>query len=160
MDKRDKFIGGFIVIVGMLFLLNNLGYVDIKIVKFWPLLMILTGLIFEYYGITNPSGVGLLVPAGILLITGTLFLACELINWNILGYLWPLFPFSVAVGLFQLYYFGERENGLLIPVGILTAVSIFPMAFSLIGRISKLALPIGLILLGIFVITRGRKFGR
>jgi len=39
--------------------------------------------------------------------------------------LWPIFPIGVAIGLFQLYIFGKREKELLIPIGILSGLSIF-----------------------------------
>ena len=100
-------------------------------------------------------------PGCILLVLGLVFHFNMLFgNWNITC---PLYILSVAFGLFELYIFGGREKGLLIPVGILGGLSfLFFFSFSL-NRLLRFntrpyALPVLLIIIGIILIggRRGR----
>lgn len=65
------------------------------------------------------------MPGGILTTYGFLFLTNSIFGWHLMEKLWPIFPIGVAIGLFQLYIFGKREKELLIPIGILSGLSIF-----------------------------------
>ena len=166
MNRTSKFIGSILIIIGVIFLLANLNIIDISfgfiISRFWPSLFLLLPGVFFHMGFfagrnKNP---GLLVPGGILLVLGSVFQINTLFGgWDIL---WPLYIFSVAFGLFELYVFGNREKGLLIPVGILTGLSvIFFMAFSLNELLGFNAMPFIfpaiLIIIGIYVMRKGSK---
>ncbi len=76
-------------------------------------------------------------------------------------YLWPIFPLGVAIGLFQLYLFGGREKRLLIPIGILGAVSIFFLINNLIKNLFfidfGLLAGIVLVVIGIWIIFKKAK---
>jgi hypothetical protein len=68
----------------------------------------------------------------------------------------------VAFGLFELYIFGDREKGLLIPVGILGGLSfLFFFSFSLSKLLSfntgPYAMPLLLIGVGLIVMSSGKK---
>lgn len=136
MNRTGKTLGGIIVIIGILFLLKNFHILAFDpfwiLSRFWAAIFImLPGFMFHSRFFSgNRRNPGLLVPGGILLVTGTALQIGSLFGgWNII---WPAFIFSVAVGLFELYYFGNRERGLLIPAGILTGLSaLFFMSFSL-----------------------------
>ena len=171
MNKSGKVLGIILVILGALFLLKNFnilgpfsgmlsfGYL---IGKFWPsLFLVLPGLLFHYgYFTGRRKDPGLLVPGGILLVLGVVFQANMLFGlWNITG---PLYIFSVAFGLFELYAFGNREKGLLVPVGILGGLSaIFFFSFSLKEIFNagtrQLILPIALIAVGLIVLYGGGR---
>ncbi len=70
----------------------------------------------------------MLVPGGVLLVVGLVNQISFMFNiWHIL---WPGFVFAPAFGLFELYWFGKKEKGLLVPVGILTALSLIFFASS------------------------------
>jgi hypothetical protein len=60
----------------------------------------------------------------------------------------------VAIGLFQLFLFGGREKGLLIPVGMLGAVSVFFLSSNLLFIDFKLILGIFLVIIGIWIIFK------
>ncbi|KAA2301789.1 hypothetical protein FY526_23215, partial [Clostridioides difficile] len=47
--------------------------------------------------------------------------------------MWPGFILAVAVGLFELYWFGGRNKWLLIPINILTVISLLFFAVMSIG---------------------------
>jgi hypothetical protein len=170
MKRSGKVLGGILIILGVLFLLDNLniidpiaGYFNIGFIigKFWAtLFLIIPGLMFHLgFFSGNRRNPGLLVPGGILLVLGVVFQINMLFGgWSIL---WPLYIFSVAFGLFELYVFGSRDKGLLIPVGILSGISaIFFFSFSLSSLLSfstrSFVLPIIMIGAGLAVLFRGR----
>ncbi|HBR01274.1 MAG TPA: hypothetical protein DD738_01525 [Ruminiclostridium sp.] len=75
---------------------------------------------------------GLLVPIGILLTTAGICLFATVFNaWDIV---WPGFIMAPAIGLFLLYLAGNREPGLLIPVFILTSISVLLFSIFCLGR--------------------------
>lgn len=169
MSKTSKVLGGILIILGTLFLLRNYGifnpwvHINIGFIigKYWPaLFLILPGLLFHSsYFSGNRRNLGVLVPGGILLVLGIAFQINMLFGgWSIM---WPVYIFSVAFGLFELYVFGQRDRGLLIPIGILTSLSlVFFMSFSLNKLVSintrPFAVPVVLILMGILVLFGGK----
>lgn len=167
MNRRNNVVmGAIFVILGVLFLLNNLkifnmhysifniGYV---ISRFWPFLfLIIPGLAFHYAFFTGrKKEAGLLVPGGILLGIGITFQINMIFGWwNVL---WPAYIMAVAVGLFELYVFGNREKGLLVPVGILGSLSIIFFAKELFSfSAGKLLIPVIFIAIGLSIIFGGR----
>ena len=170
-NRTNKVIGTLFVIIGALFLLKNLnimkpffdmfdlGYI---ISRFWPALFLLLPAFLFHYGFFNGRrrDPGLLVPGGILLVLGMAFQINMLFGlWDVL---FPLYIFSVAFGLFELYYFGNREKGLLVPVFILGGLSFILFATvslkGLLGNVAgNAAIPLALIAVGMFVIFGGKK---
>lgn len=170
MNNRSKgtmTVGLVLILIGVLYLLKNFGifeiYFDIFDVgfifsRFWPLFILVPGLIFHYsYFTGKTSDAGLLVPGGILLVTG---ITCQLsMLFGLWGYLWPGFILAVAVGLFELFIFGTREKGLLIPVFILGGLSLIFFAISLgsIGFLRIYLIPGILIFGGLLIVLRNRR---
>jgi hypothetical protein len=170
MNNRNKgtmIIGIVLILIGLAYLLNNLGifqiYFDIFDIgflfsHFWPLIIIVAGLAFHFSFFTGKtSDAGLLVPGGILLVIG---ITCQIsMLFNVWGYLWPGFILAVAVGLFELYAFGTKEKALLIPVFILGGLSLIFYAMML-GRVWFLRMylvPAILILGGVLIVVRNRR---
>ncbi|MDI9483371.1 MAG: DUF5668 domain-containing protein [Bacillota bacterium] len=159
-NKNGKFVWGIILVcVGCLLILSNLGVVPSfgrLIGLFWPLIIIFTSLMFHFGYYTNRKNVGLLVPGGILLTVGIICQASML--WGLWGFLWPGFILAPAVGLFELYIFGNQEKGLLIPVGILSGLSLifFTMNFRALGTFARYLVPIILIIIGISILYKNK----
>jgi hypothetical protein len=88
------------------------------------------GLLLLYvFGERSP---GLLVPIGIILTVAGIFLFSEVFNaWDIS---WPGFILAPAVGLFLLYAAGDHEPGLLIPIFILTGISVLFFSIFCLGQ--------------------------
>lgn len=110
--------GGIIFTVGITFLFGETFSYGLV----WPgfIAAPAVGLLLLYlFGERSP---GLLVPIGVILtISGTFFFS-ELFNaWAIL---WPGLIMAPAVGLFLLYLAGNRDPGLLVPIFILTGISV------------------------------------
>ncbi|HOQ07430.1 MAG TPA: hypothetical protein PLP87_06430 [Clostridiales bacterium] len=171
MKKSGRLLGGIIIALGILFLMKNLGIFEpvwgvinpgALLGRFWPsLFLLLPGLLFHYSFFTGTrKDPGLLVPGGILLVLGLVFQFNMLFGgWDIT---WPLIIFSVAFGLFELYIFGNREKGLLIPIGILGGLSfLFFFSFSLSRLLNfntrPYAIPVLLIGVGLILVSGGRK---
>lgn len=170
MNGRNKvFLGILLIVVGVFVLLNNMNVlpdffsifnIGFIISKLWPILfLILPGIAFHISFFNGrDQNAGLLVPGGILIVTGiVLFLSQTFSAWHIL---WPGFILAVAVGLFELYLFGNKEEGLLIPVTILGSISLIFFSINLgiwLGfNITKYFIPAILIIIGIIMIFRNR----
>ncbi len=165
--RKNKLVPGLILIlIGVALLLGNRDIFGFNIFNlgflignYWAaIFLIIPGLVFHYayfsHGRKDP---GLLVPGGILIILGVV---CQLsMLFGIWHLLWPGFILAPAVGLFELYIFGNKDKGLLIPVSILGGLSlIFFLGYinDIFDRnLKAYIIPVVLIALGIFVITKG-----
>lgn len=165
--RSTMLIGLVLILIGVAYLLRNLGifeiYFDIFDLgfifsRFWPLFLIIPGLIFHFsYFTAKTPDAGLLVPGGILLVMG---FTCQIsMLFDVWGYMWPGFILAVAVGLFELYLFGTREKGLLIPVFILGGLSLifFSVMLGRIWILRTYLIPAILILGGVLIVTRNRR---
>jgi len=126
----------------------------------WPSMFVIPlGLFFHwmYFSMLARRGSGLLIPGGILITAGVV---CQISmvtdGW---GYMWPGFIFAVAVGLFEFYFFGNRNKWLLIPINILSVLSaLFFVVFSIgaiIGKFSSQPIMAILLILGGAVLLVG-----
>lgn len=160
MRPRNLVWGFLFIIFGVLLMLNN--FFDIEFFSmhyFWPIFVLVPGLIFEVTYYMTGKDPGILVPGGILTTIGILFFFETFTNWYFSAYTWPVYPLAVAIGLFQLYLFGGRKWGLLVPIGILTAVSAISFASMVLGTLFNwinfsFIFPIILILLGIVILFK------
>ena len=157
MNKFPNILGIVLLLMGIILLLSNFGFIEISWKHLWPLFLLVPGILFEFGFFIYRKDAGLLVPGGILTTYGLLFLANTIYGWQLMGYLWPVFLLGVAIGLFQLYLFGERENGLLIPVGILTALSLFFLITHLVNINFKIIAGIIFIFIGLGIILKQVK---
>ncbi|KAA8749850.1 MULTISPECIES: hypothetical protein [Paenibacillus] len=134
MAKRT-ILAPVLILLGVYLILNQGGSLGPGMIfaTFWPTLFVIPlGLFFHWlYFSMIGRGVGLLVPGGLLLTVG---IVCQIAmlfnNW---GTMWPGFILAVAVGLFELYWFGGRNKWLLIPINILTVISLLFFAVMSIG---------------------------
>ncbi len=172
MRRNNIVIGVIFIILGALFLFNNTGFIKIEfsifdlgflISRFWPaMFLMLPGFAFHsiYFSGKNTDA-GILVPGGILFFTG---ITCQIsVLFNIWSIMWPGFILAVAIGLFELYLFGTRNKGLLIPVGILTVLSVIFFDRYTFGwlkgfHIRDIVIGAVLVILGLSIIMKnGRK---
>ncbi len=167
-NKGGLLIGFILIIFGVLFLLSNLNIFSFSlsigklIAYFWSTLFIILPAIAMHsiFFSGKSKGAGILVPAGILLIIGVV---CQLSMvfhlWNLL---WPGYIFSVAFGLFELYIFGGKHRGLLIPITILTGLSLvffletsFQGIFG--GQMRHIFVPLLIVAIGLVIAFGGKK---
>ena len=157
MKKINYIVGLLLLCIGVLLILSNFGVIEIVWDNLWPLFLLIPGILFELSYFIYRKDAGLLVPGGILITYSLLFLVNVIYGWSLMEYLWPIFPLGVAIGLFQLYLFGGREKGLLIPVGILGAISLFFLINNLLFVDFGLIAGIVLLLIGIWILLKKPK---
>ena len=129
---------------------------------FWPLFILIPGLCLEVEYFSKKTNPGVLVPGGILTTIGLLFMFEIITRWRYMGKTWPVFILAVAIGLFQFYYFGNRERSVLISSMILLAISLFSFASITIGRVliffrRYLGIPALLVIAGVIILFSGNK---
>jgi hypothetical protein len=156
MKKINYIVGLSLLFMGVLIILANFGVIEIVWENLWPLFLLIPGIVFELSYFIYRKDAGLLVPGGILITYGLLFSVNVIYGWRLMEYLWPIFPLGVAIGLFQLYLFGVREKGLLIPVRILGAISLFFLINNLLFVYFRVLAGI-VVIIGIWIIFKKTK---
>lgn len=163
MRKENLIWGLLLILIGGIFFVDNIFDINLFSMKnLWPVFVLGLGLIFEISYFIYRNNAGVLVPGGILTTLGVLFFFETFTGWSLSEYTWPVYPLSVAAGLFQLYLFGCREKGLLIPVFILTAVSGFAFAIMLYGNLLSwlnfnIVIGAAIMLAGLGILVKGAK---
>jgi uncharacterized membrane protein HdeD (DUF308 family) len=145
------FLGVFLLIA----YLTNWRFLSME--RMWPVFILIPGLAFEIAYFSKKTNPGLLVPGGILTVIGLLFFFESFTNYQFSSYTWPIYPLSVAIGLFQLYLFSKRERGLLVPIFILTGVSLVAFAVMFLSAIQRwvnlgIVIPVLLIAAGLLTL--------
>ncbi len=132
MAKNSFTSGVVLLIAGFLILLGKLGVLQFLGELFWPVFILLPGLIFHflYFSRVLPSGV--LIPGGILTTYALIFFFCSFFGWDLMKYLWPGFIFGAAVGLYEFQLFDPRHpRGVLLASMILAVLSLILFALML-----------------------------
>ncbi|GGJ26870.1 hypothetical protein [Paenibacillus hunanensis] len=106
---------------------------------FWPTLFVIPlGLFLHWltFSLVGRKGIGMLIPGGILIVSGLVSQIAQMFGlWSVM---WPGFILAVAVGLFEFYWFGSRNKWLLIPINLLTVLSLlFFAVFSIDSVLSR-----------------------
>jgi hypothetical protein len=166
MNKSYSMIGLLLVAVGALLLVMKsifgINILELDTGDFWVFIVLLVGLSFELSFFITGSKPGLLIPGGIITTIALLFMFEVVTDWNFSEYTWPVYIFSVAVGLFQMYLFSKREKGLLISSMIVAGVAAFFMACMILSEITSLVkpsffIPFALIASGVAIFASGRS---
>lgn len=160
--RNDKSLtrGIILIVIGCLLLAAKLFNIQIfDWAHFWPLIVLMLGLSFELGYFLSRRNPGVLVPGGILITISLLFFFETFTNWNYSDITWPIYILSVAIGLYQLYFFGGKETDVLIASSILGIIFLISASFTFLNIAfpfvnSNLALPIILILIGVYILFR------
>lgn len=160
-NQKGKIGWGMILIfVGAFLFLSNLGIIPSigrLIGLFWPMIIIFGALLFHVGFYQNKKNYGLLMPGGTLLTIGIVCQSSML--WNIWDVMWPGFILAPAIGMLEMYLFGKQSKGLLIPVGILSGLSLlfFSMSIRGLGPLGRYILPAVLIFIGLVLLAKDKK---
>lgn len=164
--NKKSWIGPLVILLGvyLLFFRKEALTAGTLFGNFWPTIFVIPlGLFFHwmYFSMTGRRGSGLLIPGGILFTVG---LVCQIAtlfdSWE---YLWPGFIAAPAVGLFEFYWFTDRNKWLLIPINILGGLSVLFFAVFSFGALynrfifGQPVLAIALIVIGAGVMIAPRK---
>lgn len=162
MRKATSFFWGIILILlGVLLILAQQRVIQLSWGLLWPGVMIVLALMFHFQAfydrLRNP---GLLVPGGILLVYGGMFMYCAITKWERMEALWPLFILGPALGLAELRLFSRGREGSWVPVIILTIVGGFFLAQRTASIPTAVILALILIVIGALMIaSQFRKSG-
>ncbi|WP_127582704.1 hypothetical protein [Paenibacillus koleovorans] len=151
-------IGLIIVALGIVLLLGKLGIIGFFWGLLWPVFILAPGVILHmlFFGRMLPSAV--LIPGGILVTISILFLFCNVFGWSSMQYLWPVFPFSVAVGLYEYYLFDKhRPREAFTAALILAIISAFFFGLTLLFTVGIYLIAVVLIIGGVVLLRRSRK---
>jgi len=86
MDKRNIYLGTALILAGCLLFSNQFfNFNFFSMGSFWPIFVLIPGLIFEASFFMSGRNAGLLVPGGILTTIGTLFFFETFTNWRFAG---------------------------------------------------------------------------
>ncbi|GGG00563.1 hypothetical protein [Paenibacillus aceti] len=164
--SKKSWIGPLLILLGMYLLFFRREAVSAGTLfgQFWPTMFVLPlGLFFHwmYFSVTNRRASGLLIPGGILFTVGLVCQVSTLFDsWQ---YLWPGFILAPAVGLFEFYWFSNRNKYLLIPINILAGLSLlFFAVFSLGALYNRMifgqpVLAIALVVIGAGIMIAPKK---
>lgn len=155
-----KQIGGYILIgIGAIFVLATYLNIPLAMDLLWPVFLLIPGIGFHIFFFMNPNPkrAGLLVPGGILLVYAPLFFFSQLFFDGDMSTTWPFFLIGPAVGLFELYLFGNRKAALLIPISILTVIALVFLTANLASTQVGGILGLILIIAGGYMVTRKKN---
>lgn len=108
---NQKYSAGIIfILAGIVILLGKWGVFSFLGAMFWPLLVLIPGILLHvlYFGRMLPAVV--LVPGGMLIVYTILFIFCNIFGWDIIKYAWPVLLLGIAVGLYEYHLFGNSRN--------------------------------------------------
>ncbi|QST01251.1 hypothetical protein IMZ31_06740 [Pontibacillus sp. ALD_SL1] len=152
--------GLIFVITGIFILLANLEIIPMPSAsEAWPAFILLPAVGFHagfFLSGQKRELAGLLVPGGILLVISLLFFFETATGFTYSAYTWPVYLLAPAFGLFELWYFGKREKGLLIPISILTGIAVFSWGEMLMSAVGRLW-PVIFIIIGLYLLFGRRK---
>ncbi|MFD0588087.1 hypothetical protein ACFQZE_08740 [Paenibacillus sp. GCM10027627] len=130
----NKYSAGIILLLaGVVILLGKLGVFSFLGAIFWPLLVLIPGVLLHvlYFGRVVPAVA--LVPGGMLVVYALLFVICIIFGWESMRYLWPLFIFGVAAGLYEYHLFGSSVPKIVFKMAIaLAAASVLMLVLILL----------------------------
>jgi len=104
-DKGAVFPGTILFLLGLFFFFRNSGLLPLYYLwEFWPVFLIIVGLAFVVLFIFKPHDWGVLVPGGILLFFGTVFLLNNIyyLPWRtreLVGTFWPVILIIIGIGI-------------------------------------------------------------
>jgi hypothetical protein len=146
-------LGVLIVAIGVILLLGKLGFFGFMIGMLWPLMLLIPGLVFHWMYFSRMAPAGVLVPGGILTTYAIVFLLCSVFSWGLMKFLWPAFPFGVAVGLYEFYMFShEKPRGVLIASMILGGVSLIFFSMTILFTIGIYVIAALFIIIGLYLL--------
>jgi hypothetical protein len=134
------FWGLVLIAAGVWFLLNAMGIHTPGMGAMWPIFPTLVGM--GLFGVwlfssNKREAAGIAIPATINLLIGLFFFAFTLkvFHWGDMAFLWPVFPLIVGISFIVAWILSLfREWGFLIPGGIVSAVGIIGLTFTMAGQ--------------------------
>ncbi|MGV8983739.1 LiaF transmembrane domain-containing protein [Clostridium sp.] len=160
MKKPNALFGIVLIFFGSILLADQIYDIDFfNFYNFWPLFILVPGILLEISFFSLKKDPAILVLGGIFTTTGLLFIFETSTNWKYSTETWPIYTLGLAIGLFQYYLFSKKKNSLLTVIFLLAFVSIFSFAINFLGDVYTwltygLLLPCLIIIIGIYVLLK------
>lgn len=122
MSKNQYTVGILFLFAGVVILLGKMGLFAFIGTNFWPLFVLIPGILLHmlFFGRLLPAYA--LVPGAILSISALIFFFCIAFGWNNMQYLWPFFIFGAAVGMYEFHLFEMSHPKFPLTVAIVLAL--------------------------------------
>ncbi|GIO13347.1 hypothetical protein J19TS2_29020 [Cohnella xylanilytica] len=159
MNKQSAAVGVLILAAGLVILLGKLGVFAFIGSVFWPLFILIPGVLLHvlFFGRMLPAVS--LIPAGILTVVSVLLLIGNWFDWSVMKYLWPFFLLAVSVGLYEYYTFGDvRSRGIWTASIVLAVLSVALFVLTLLWTWGIYVVAVVLIALGAWLVIRRPRF--
>jgi hypothetical protein len=158
MARNSYSIGILLIGVAVVLLLGKLGIFHFLVSFFWPLVLLIPGLLFHFLFFNRSLPSGILVPGGILTTYALMFFFCNIFGWGTMSYLWPGFILGVAVGLYELHLFDRNsDRGVLIGAMVLGIIAAVFFGMMLLFKLGIYVIALLLVLAGAAMIFRKPK---
>jgi len=154
-------VGIVLLLAGIIILLGKAGVFSFLGSIFWPLLVLIPAVFLHvlYFGRVLPAFT--LVPAGMLLVYSIMFIFCNIFGWSNLRYLWPLFIFGVAVGLYEYQLFGAPKQRYIKKIAVvLGVISVLAIISMLLWNWGIYVIAIVCLVAGVYLIWGPKRIGR
>jgi hypothetical protein len=158
MAKNNYSFGLILIVLAVVLILGKLGVIGFLGNLFWPIFVLLPGLLFHILFFSRILPVGVLVPGGMLVTYSILFFYCNVFGWSSMTYLWPGFIFGVAVGLYELHIFNRSNSqGVSTAAFVLAIISFVFFAIAFLFTIGIYFIALVLIGIGLIMTVKRRK---
>ncbi|RTE07708.1 hypothetical protein [Paenibacillus whitsoniae] len=158
MARNRYTIGILFIAVAVLLLLGKLGVFHLLFSFFWPLVVLVPGLLFHYFYFNRTLPAAVLVPGGILTTYGVMFFYCNIFGWGAMSYLWPGFILGIAIGLYELYLYDRgSDRSIWIAALVLGVLSAVFFTITLLVKLGIYIIALILVIAGLAMIFRKRK---
>ncbi|MGG1553090.1 hypothetical protein [Paenibacillus ferrarius] len=158
MARNRYTIGILFIALAVLLLLGKLGVFHLLFSFFWPLVVLVPGLLFHYFYFNRTLPAAVLVPGGILTTYGVMFFYCNIFGWGAMSYLWPGFILGIAIGLYELYLYDRgSDRSIWIAALVLGVLSAVFFAITLLVKLGIYIIALILVIAGLGMIFRKRK---
>lgn len=136
MKKRNSMFGIILIFIGSVLLADQIyGINFLSFSNFWPLFILIPGILLEASFFSLRKEPAILVLGGLLTTTGLLFFFETSTNWKYSTETWPIYTFGLTIGLFQYYLFSKKNKTLLFFIFLLAFISLFSFAINFLGNI-------------------------
>jgi hypothetical protein len=155
MAKNNYSLGLILIVLAVVLILGKLGIIGFLGNLFWPIFVLLPGVLFHilFFGRILPAGI--LVPGGMLVTYSLMFFFCNVFGWGSMVFLWPGFIFGVAVGLYELHIYNRNSpRGTLRTAFLLAVLSLVFFAITFLFTVSSYLIAVVLIGIGLWMTLR------
>jgi Domain of unknown function (DUF5668) len=161
MKNKEIYVGFTFLILGLLFFLyqyNPLSF--FKVIKYWPIFILIAGILMEFIVISSTNQILFLFLSGIFMVYGIMYTINIYQPFNYLCTHIAVLLLSLSASLLNYYIFYKKSDFILPFILMLILVSIFTFLFPIYEIYfpvidAETIIPIVFIILGIIIIFKG-----